>query len=167
MAVLASKNAAVDTIDRDILSELSRDGRLSFTDLAARVNLSSNAVAERVRRLERNGIISGYTATIDSRALGFGLEAFIDVKLRADTPADDFEAVVERIPGIVQLILTTGGSDYTLRVACADQADLVRLIEALRSAVPIAETYSRLILRERMLPLAQGRSVRRAPGTSG
>jgi Lrp/AsnC family leucine-responsive transcriptional regulator len=167
MAFPTAKTAAIDAIDRDILQQLSRDGRLSFTDLASRVNLSSNAVAERVRRLERSGIITGYTATVDPAALGFGLEAFIDVKLRADTPADRFEAVLERIPGIVQLILTTGGSDYTLRVACANQADLVRLIEALRAAVPIAETYSRLILRERMLPLAQGRSVRGAPGTSG
>ena len=165
MSPSASKNAVLDAVDRDILAELSRDGRLSFTDLAQRVNLSSNAVAERVRRLERSGIICGYSATVDSNALGFGLEAFVDVKLRADTPADTFEAAVERIPGVVQLILTTGGSDYTLRVACANQADLVRLIEALRAAVPIAETYSRLILRERTLPLAQGRSGRGTTGT--
>jgi Lrp/AsnC family leucine-responsive transcriptional regulator len=97
-----------------------------------------------------------------------GLEAYIDVKLRADTPAERFESAVERIPGIVQMILTTGSSDYTLRVACRDQADLVRLIEALRAAIPIAETYSRLILRERNLPLTrEGRSVRGSAGTTG
>lgn len=166
MAQTTEKNAALDALDRDILNELGRDGRVSFTDLAARVTLSANAVAERVRRLERNGVIRGYSADLDPKALGVGLEAYVDVKLRADTPAERFEAAAEQIPGIVQLILTTGSSDYTLRVACSDQADLVRLVEALRAAVPIAETYSRLILRERNLPLTpQGRSVRRAAGT--
>jgi len=156
MARFEAKTAAIDATDRDILGELLRDGRVSFTDLAARVNLSANAVAERVRRLERAGIIRGYTADLDPATLGLGLEAYIDVKLRADTPAERFEEAVRRIPGIVQLVLTTGGSDYTIRVACKDQADLVRLIEALRAAVPIAETYSRLVLRERHFPLAAG-----------
>jgi Lrp/AsnC family transcriptional regulator, leucine-responsive regulatory protein len=168
MAFQPAKTAVLDDIDRDILSELTRDGRLSFTDLAARVKLSANAVADRVRRLERTGIIRGYAAELDRRVLGMGLEAYIDVKLRADTPADRFEAAIERIPGVVQMILTTGSSDYTIRVACSDQADLVRLVESLRAAVPIAETYSRLILRERNLSLTpQGRSARRGAGTSG
>jgi Lrp/AsnC family leucine-responsive transcriptional regulator len=166
MALSPAKTASTDAIDREILAILNADGRISFTDLATRVNLSSNAVAERVRRLERSGAIRSYSAIVDPKVLGFGLEAYIDVKLRADTPADRFEAAVERIPGIVQLILTTGSSDYTLRVACSDQADLVRLVEALRAAVPIAETYSRLVLRERNLPLtSEGRSVRRTAGT--
>jgi Lrp/AsnC family leucine-responsive transcriptional regulator len=166
MALSPAKIASTDAIDREILAILNADGRISFTDLATRVNLSSNAVAERVRRLERSGAIRSYSAIVDPKVLGFGLEAYIDVKLRADTPADRFEAAVERIPGIVQLILTTGSSDYTLRVACSDQADLVRLVEALRAAVPIAETYSRLVLRERNLPLtSEGRSVRRTAGT--
>jgi Lrp/AsnC family leucine-responsive transcriptional regulator len=168
VAAIPEKIAALDDIDRDILGELTQDARLSFTDLAGRVKLSANAVADRVRRLERTGVIRAYTAELDRRVLGMGLEAYIDVKLRADTPADRFESAVERIPGIVQMILTTGSSDYTIRVACRDQADLVRLVESLRAAVPIAETYSRLILRERNLPLtSQGRSVRRGAGTSG
>jgi Lrp/AsnC family transcriptional regulator, leucine-responsive regulatory protein len=168
MGMSTEKTATLDQLDCDILNQLSRDGRVSFTDLATRVNLSPNAVAERVRRLERSGVIRGYSAEFDRQALGVGLEAYIDVKLRADTPADRFEAAAEQIPGIVQLILTTGSSDYTLRVACSDQADLVRLVETLRAAVPIAETYSRLILRERNLPLTpQGRSARGAAGTCG
>lgn len=173
MAEITEKNAVVDQLDQEILGLLERDARLSFTDLAARVNLSANAVAERVRRLERSGLIAGYRALLDRAVLGFPLQAYIDVKLRADTPAERFESAVEKIPGIEQLILTTGGFDYTLRVACRDQADLVRLVESLRAAVPVAETYSRLILRERNLPLAyqrtpltsEGRSARRKPGT--
>lgn len=156
MARFEAKIAVIDGVDREIIGQLLHDGRVSFTDLAARVNLSANAVAERVRRLERAAIIRGYTADLNPAALGLGLEAYIDVKLRADTPAERFEAAVERIPGVAQLVLTTGGSDYTIRVACKDQADLVRLIEALRAAVPIAETYSRLVLRERHFALGAG-----------
>jgi Lrp/AsnC family leucine-responsive transcriptional regulator len=161
MRTSAEKSAALDDLDREILNLLERDGRLSFTDLAAKVNLSANAVADRVRRLERSGLIAGYHAVLDRAALGFPLQAYIDIKLRADVPAERFEAAAAAIPGIDQLILTTGGFDYTLRVACRDQADLVRLVEALRAAVPVAETYSRLILRERTL----GRSLRRTAGT--
>ncbi len=146
----------MDATDREILGELQRDGRISFTDLSDRVSLSANAVAERVRRLERAGVIAGYRAVVDRAALGQTLAAYVDVKLRADTSADAFERALEGIPGIVEALLTTGNFDYALRVACADQADLVRLVESLRSAVPIAETYTRLVLRERLLPLRQG-----------
>lgn len=157
------KNAAMDRLDEEILGVLEDDGRISFTDLAGKVNLSANAVAERVRRLERAGFIEGYHAAVSRAALGFRLQAYIDVKLRADVAAERFESAAAAIKGIEQLILTTGGFDYTLRVACRDQADLVRLVEALRAAVPVAETYSRLILRERSL----GRSSRRGAGTTG
>jgi Lrp/AsnC family leucine-responsive transcriptional regulator len=151
MREFAEKNVALDAIDREILKTLAGDGRLSYTELANTVHLSANAVAERVRRLERSGVIAGYHAEIDRAALGLRLHAYIDVKLRADVPAERFEAAAEAIAGIDALTLTTGAFDYTLRVACRDQADLVRLVEALRAAVPIAETYSRLILRERIL----------------
>jgi Lrp/AsnC family leucine-responsive transcriptional regulator len=161
MPPFSEKTAALDDIDREILSVLERDGRLSYTELANSVNLSANAAAERVRRLERAGVIAGYHAELDRTALGFPLQAYIDIKLRAEVPAERFERAAEAIAGIDRITLTTGGFDYTLRVSCRDQADLVRLVEALRAAVPIAETYSRLILRERSL----GRSGRRTTGT--
>ncbi len=157
MAERIAKNLTIDAIDREILNELANDGRISFTDLAGRISLSPNAVAERVRRLERAGIVAGYHARVDAASLGLPLQAYVDVKLRADTAAESFEAAIERIPGIVQFTLTTGSFDYTLRVACRDQADIVRLVEALRAAAPIAETYTRLVLRERNRPMAAWR----------
>lgn len=156
----------IDAIDRDILVELQADARLSFTELASRVDLSANAVAERVRRLERDGVIAAYHAVVDPAASGKALAAYVDVKLRADTPADRFEAAIERIDGIVEAALTTGSFDYTVRVACADQADLVRLVETLRGAVPIAETYTRLILRERKLPVNRSKRASFRAGPS-
>jgi len=67
-------------IDRRIIGELVENGRLSFAELGRRVNLSPPAVAERVQRLERSGVIAGYRAEIDPKALGYPLTAIIRVK---------------------------------------------------------------------------------------
>ena len=70
----------LDETDRRIVKELSNDGRVSFAELGRRVNLSPPTVAERVQRLERQGVITGYRAEIDPRALGYPLEAIVRVK---------------------------------------------------------------------------------------
>ena len=72
--------AAFDQTDRRIIGELSAEGRLSFAELGRRVNLSPPAVAERVQRLERSGVIAGYRAEIDPAALGYPLTAIVRVK---------------------------------------------------------------------------------------
>src|SRR6185312_3528733 len=69
-----------DGVDRRILTELSADGRMSLAELGRRVSLSPPAVAERVQRLERSGVITGYHAEIDPRAVGFPLTAIVRVK---------------------------------------------------------------------------------------
>ena len=138
----------IDAIDRDILAELERDARISYKDLASRVRLSPNAVAERVRQLMKSGVIEGFRAEISLAATGLALQSYVDVKLRTSVGADEFEEAVSKIPGVLQVTLTTGSFDYSLRVACKDQQDLVRLVEELRSVVPVTETYSRVILRE-------------------
>ena len=73
----------MDGTDREILGELMRNGRISFRDLGAAVGLSANAAADRVRRLRRDGIITGFTATVDPGAAGRLLVALIDVRLAA------------------------------------------------------------------------------------
>ncbi|MBL8509975.1 Lrp/AsnC family transcriptional regulator [Chitinimonas sp. JJ19] len=136
----------MDKLDRDIVDLLRRDARLTFRELAEQVHLSANAVAERVRRMQAQGVLQGFHARVDMAALGLPLEALIDIKMRPDTSAAHFEAVIQTIPGIVEATLLTGAFDYMVRAACADQQDLVRLIEALRERAGVQETYSRLIL---------------------
>ena len=138
----------IDAIDRDILAELERDARISYKDLASRVRLSPNAVAERVRQLMKSGVIEGFRADISLAATGLALQSYVDVKLRTSVAADEFEEAVTKISGVLQVTLTTGSFDYSRRVACKDQQDLVRLVEELRAVVPVTETYSRVILRE-------------------
>lgn len=138
----------MDRFDRDILSLLATDGRLSYRELAERVHLSANAVAERVRRLLKDGTIRSIRAVIDPAALDRALEAQIDVKLRPDTSAADFEREIRHMPQLISAMLLTGSYDYSLRVACTDRADLVDVTERLRNQAGALETYSRIILQE-------------------
>ena len=144
----SEQNAAIDDIDRKILRALSEDGRLSFRDLSARVYLSPNATAERVRQLQAKGIIRRFQALVNPALLGMQLEAYIDVKLQAGTSAQHFEAAAAKMPGVVSVAILTGSFDMRLRVACKDQSDLVRLIETLRTRGGALETNSTVICRE-------------------
>src|ERR687898_453306 len=86
------ENRGMDATDREILGELMRNGRISFRDLGAAVGLSANAAADRVRRLRREGIITGFTANLEPGAAGRGLVALIDVRLAAAGSNEEFEA---------------------------------------------------------------------------
>lgn len=141
-------NEAVDKIDRVILQELQRDGRLSFRDLGERVGLSANATAERVRRLMSAGVIRGVHAQVDPGALGQSLFAYIDIKTGANTGPDQLGKLLAEFPEVRRAVWTTGNFDFTLEVACKDQGNLVHLIEELRKRAGIQETYTRLICRE-------------------
>lgn len=137
----------MDDIDRAILGRLRSEARASFRDLGEAVGLSSNAVAERVRRLVTARVIRRFTIEIDRRAAGNHLAAFVDLRLASGTAADAFEAGLRAIPGVVSSSLTTGHFDYTLRAEVPGEQELVSLVEALR-ARGVAETHSRIILRE-------------------
>ena len=142
----------MDKIDREILRILHADGRRSYRELGEAVHLSANAVAERVRRLCRDGTIRAIRAQVDPAALGRTIEAQIDVKLRPTTSAEAFEAAIRGLPQVMSASLMTGSFDYALRVACADRAELVEVTETIRNKAGALETYSRVILRE--VPLA-------------
>jgi Lrp/AsnC family transcriptional regulator, leucine-responsive regulatory protein len=145
---LTEKNAALDSIDRQILRALHTDGRASFRDLSKSVYLSPNATAERVRRLQSMGVIRGFHARLDPASLGLYLEAYIDVKLQPGTSAQSFEAAVRKLSGVVSMAILTGAFDVRLRVVCGDQTALGQLIETLRARTGALETNSTVICRE-------------------
>ena len=98
---MSTSEVSLDEIDWNLLSELQSDGRLSYNELARRVHLSAPSVAERVRRLERAGVITGYTARVDPAAAGQPLLAFIQLRCRLGscllktTKSEDFPELVE------------------------------------------------------------------------
>jgi Lrp/AsnC family transcriptional regulator, leucine-responsive regulatory protein len=119
---------ALDSTDWRILDELQRDGRLSYNQLARRVNLSAPAVAERVRRLEESGVIAGYQAQVDPAKAGFPLTAFVQMRctpgrcLLKTTTADD-------LPEVVEIHKLSGAICSMLKVRVASMVHLEALFE--------------------------------------
>jgi Lrp/AsnC family leucine-responsive transcriptional regulator len=140
------ESLAIDATDREILGILRQAGRLSWQDLGRRIHLSATATAERVRRLERAGVITGYAAVIDAGVLGRGLAVVIDVHLSSTTDAGAFVAAALADPAVEELHHVTGRFDFIVRAACQDTADLHRLL-ALFKAAGAMDTETRLLLR--------------------
>lgn len=140
------KSIALDDADRQILTELVRNGRASYTRLGELAGLSPHAVAPRVRRLVDAGIISGFTASVDYGAVGRGLDALVDIRLLSTTSPEAFEEAVSSLPSALELSFLTGRFDYMLRAACRDADDLDHTVRALRKA-GAAVTETRIMLR--------------------
>jgi Lrp/AsnC family leucine-responsive transcriptional regulator len=105
----------IDATDRKIISELSTDGRVSFAELGRRVSLSSPAVAERVQRLERAGVITGYRAEIDPRTLGYQLTAIVRIK-PAPGQLPRIPELAAQIPEIGECHRITGEDCFYLKI---------------------------------------------------
>lgn len=114
--------AKMDEINRRILRELVRDGRLPNLELAARVGLSPSACLRRVQELERAGAIRGYRAVLDPGQLGIGFTAYVAVGLNRHTKdaQEAFERAVARAAEVRECHNVTGAVEYLLRVEVAD-----------------------------------------------
>jgi len=121
----------MDRIDRAIVDALQRDGRQTLGALSERVGLSQTPLARRIARLEREGVIAGYSARVDQERLGLPLNIFIFVELERQTRAalDEFEAALRRFDEVMECYLMTGTRDVLLRVVAADLAAFDRFLE--------------------------------------
>lgn len=140
------EQVVLDATDFRIIEELVRNGRASFASLGALVGLSPHAAADRVRRLTRAGVITGFTAVVDLERVGRAIDAFIDVRLQPDASSERFEAAIARMPRVRDLAFVTGRFDYHVRVACADVDELDRTVRSVRDA-GAAQTETRIVLR--------------------
>jgi Lrp/AsnC family leucine-responsive transcriptional regulator len=137
----------MDAIDDEILRLLRHDGRMSWLDLGAAVGLSGNAAADRVRRLRKAGVITGFVALVDPAAGGRNLEALVGITLAPATDSDDFATAAARLEPVVEVLHLTGAPDYQLRVACRDTAELDALLRTLRLRYGAADTETTIVLR--------------------
>ncbi|GHF45559.1 Lrp/AsnC family transcriptional regulator [Seohaeicola zhoushanensis] len=140
----------MDELDGRILRALRQDGRISITDLAAKVGLSATPVARRVRQLEEDGVITGYSAEIDEAKVGSGFSVFVSVKLdrQIDEALATFEKAIGEFPEVVDCWLMTGNRDYLMRVATADLVAFERFLINRLTRVPcVASIESSIPLR--------------------
>lgn len=127
----------MEEIDQAIVAGLIGDGRLSYTDLANRVGLSVSAVHQRVRRLERRGVIQGYTARVSYEALGLPLTAFVAIRPFDPSQPDDAPDRLAHLPEIEACYSVAGEFSYLLLVRVAGPTDLERLLQQIRSAASV------------------------------
>lgn len=128
----------LDNIDRRILRELQADGRLSFVNLADRVGLSTSPCLERVRRLERDGFITGYSARLDPALLDAGLLVFVEISLNYTSGHvfEDFRDAVRRWPQVLECHLVAGEYDYLLKVRISDMSAYRQLLGDILQQLP-------------------------------
>src|ERR1700749_3322873 len=122
------KEAQLDPLDRQIVGELAREGRITFAELGRRTNLSAPAVAERVRRLEESGVITGYRAEIDPRALGYPLTAIVRVKPAVRQLSKVAELAAE-IPEIEECLRITGEDCFYIKLHLGSIEELPSVLD--------------------------------------
>ena len=116
--------AILDEIDRKIVVALQADGRLPIVDLADKVGLSATPCQRRVKRLEEEGFITRYAALVSPAALGFGLQALVEVTLddHSEKTVEAFEAAIRARPEVVACYAVTGDMDFLLHIFAPDLA---------------------------------------------
>jgi Lrp/AsnC family leucine-responsive transcriptional regulator len=141
----------LDRYDQHILTILQRDGRLSNQELAERIGLSPSPCLRRVKALEEAGVIQGYRAELDARALGYTLTALIHISMDRHTPERfaHFEAQVRAIPEVVECLLITGqDADYQLKAVVRDMdAYQALLLDRVTRIEGVTGVHSSFVLR--------------------
>ena len=155
-----AESISLDRIDLRLLSLLQQEGRATNADLATQVNLSPSACLRRIQRLEAAGVIRGYAALVDPKAVGLGLQAFVRVQLEqhGQLGLDRFIEGVNHWDEVVACHALTGDMDYLLQVVVQDLEHFSRfLLDKLINATGVADVNSSFVLRTvkqtRSLPL--------------
>lgn len=141
----------MDDLDRKILTELQVDGRLTVTELAARVKLSVSPCHRRVRDLERTGAIRGYRAVVDPAAVGLDFQALVFATLRWEDreTVTAFEEAVTAVPHVVQAQRLFGEPDYLLRVVTTDLTAFQQLYDQRLATLPgVQRLTSTLVMKQ-------------------
>lgn len=141
-------NSSLDRIDFAILDALQNNGRLSNKELAALVHLSPSSCWERVRQLREEGVLVGFHAELDPKAVGIGLQAMIGVRLKRHTreAVESFRAHALGIEEVIAVYYVTGDKDFLVQVAVRDAEHLRDLaLEAFTTRREVANLETSLI----------------------
>jgi Lrp/AsnC family leucine-responsive transcriptional regulator len=141
----------IDRTDRAILSILQTEGRITNLELSERIGLSPTATSERMRRLLKDGLVTGFGARVDPHRLGFGLLVFVEVLLDKTTPDvfDRFAAAVNRAPEVLECHMVAGGFDYLVKTRVRDMAAYRSFLGTVLLGLPgVRETRTYAVMEE-------------------
>ncbi len=146
-----SEMRELDRVDLRILDVLQREGRISIAELAQRISLSATPCSERVKRLEREGVITGYHARVNPAALGKNLLVFLEIKLSAKS-GDVFDKVRKEllyVPEVMECHLVSGDFDYLVKARLSEMNEYRRLLGEILKRLPAsAESRSYVVMEE-------------------
>ncbi len=142
----------LDATDRAILDLLRRDARRSVKDIADRVNLSPAPVKRRIDRLERLGVIAGYTVVLDHSKVGPSLEAFTELRFAGNTDVEEIIGVATALPEVREAFTMAGDPDALIRLRVDDVSHLGRVIKQLRHSGKVMSTKTLIVLDGRSKP---------------
>jgi Lrp/AsnC family leucine-responsive transcriptional regulator len=143
---MAEETTEIDATDLEIIDLLRADARRTLADVAERVSLSAPAVKRRVDRLERDGVIKGYTVLVDHALLGRPLEAFTELRFAGNLPVDQIAGIAEGIPEVQTIFTTAGDPDALAWIRVRDVDDLKRVIDLLRRSGRVTGTKTLMVL---------------------
>jgi DNA-binding Lrp family transcriptional regulator len=136
----------MDATDREIVALLRENARRSYQDIGRRVHLSAPAVKRRVDRLERSGVILGYTTVVDPPVFGWHAEAFVDLYCEGMMAGEAIKRAVESEPGVVSAHTVAGEASALLHVMAEDTKDLEGVLERIRAANGVSRTVTQVVL---------------------
>jgi len=132
--------------DRRIVALLRENARRSFKDIGRHVHLTAPAVKRRVDRLEREGVIRGYTTVVDPRAFGWHAEAFVDLYCEGHMPGEAIKRAVQGEPGVVSAHTVAGEASAMLHVMAEDTQALELTLERIRATDGVTRTVTEVVL---------------------
>jgi len=142
------QNEALDSIDRRIVAELSRDGRLSVRTLADRVHISRTAAHNRLQQLQQRGVITGFGAQIDRRSIGLHISALVVVRI-GEVSWEEIAAKLATLPFVEKVQAVSGDIDIILTVSAPDHEQLSQaILRDIHDMSGVVSTRSHLILEE-------------------
>lgn len=145
----AARHEPLDSVDRRIVAELSRDGRLSVRTLAERVHISRTAAHNRVQHLMHRGVITGFGAQIDRRAIGLNISALVVVRIGGEVSWEEIAAKLATLPFVEKVQAVSGDIDIMLTVSAPDHEQLSQaILRDIHDMPGVVSTRSHLILAE-------------------
>lgn len=149
--IMANDGRILDRIDKSIMRELQRDGRMANVELAKRVGLSATPCLERVRRLEAEGFITGYSAQVNPHKLNYGLLVFVEITLEKTSPDVfvEFKNAVKDLHEVLECHLVSGDFDYLVKARVVDMVAYRTLLgETLLTLPGVSESRTYVVMEE-------------------